>query len=56
MLFVMNALIGAVLFGGLAIAKSLWSGKKRLKAVGVAIIAIVVSLVLMFMKNNMKIG
>ena len=43
-----------VFFMGLALAKSAWSDKKYIKAIGFAVITIIVCFTLLFMKESMK--
>ena len=54
MLIVMNFLVAMIFFMGLAFAKSAWSDKKYIKAIGFAVITIVVCFVLLLMKESMK--
>jgi hypothetical protein len=54
MLVIMNFLIAMVFFMGAAMVKSSWSDKKYIKAIGFAIMTIVVCFVLLFMKESMK--
>ena len=54
MLLIMNFLVAMVFFMGLALAKSAWSDKKYIKAIGFAVITIIVCFILLFMKESMK--
>lgn len=54
MLLLMNFLIGMVFFGGWALAKSAWSDGKKLKAIGIVIVDLIVCCVLIAMKETMK--
>ncbi len=54
MLLLMNLLIGMVFFGGWALAKSTWSDGKKLQAVSIVIVGLIVCGILIAMKETMK--
>lgn len=54
MLLLMNLLIGMVFFCGWGFAKSAWSNGKKLKAIGIMIVDLIVCGILIAMKEIMK--
>ena len=55
-LLIMNILIFGVFLGGLNLAKANWSSKHKIRAVGIMFINIIVCLMLMALKNHIKIA
>lgn len=54
MLIFMNALIFLVFICGWGFAKSAWSDKKYIKAIGIMLVNVIVCFILIMMKESMK--